>query len=88
MLQLLLIVLFAAYGQESEKNELLPGCYEDTYGNIYCGPIKEDALTIERFLFDDFYFAHNVKSPVPFGLTLVLSIAAIVLIIIIIKKRK
>lgn len=88
MLQLLLIILFVAFGQELEENELLPGCYEDTYGNIYCGSIKEDALTIERFLFDDFYFAHNVKSPVPFGLTLVLSITSIVLIIIITKKRK
>ena len=74
--------------QEPEKNELFPGCYEDTYGNIYCEPIEEDALTIERFLFADFYFAHNIKSPVPFGFTLVLSITAVVLIIIITKKRK
>ena len=61
---------FPAMAQEPEENKLLPGCYEDAYGNIYCGPIKEDALTIERFLFADFYFAHNVKSPVPLGFTL------------------
>ena len=80
--------VFPAMAQEPEENELLPGCYEDIYGNIYCGPIKEDALTLERFLFDDFYFAHDVKPPVPFGLTLTLSVAVIVLIIIVIKKRK
>ena len=86
---IILLLIVTSFGgiDITDDYELLDGCWEDQYENIYCD-YPEDELTIERFLFGDFYFGHEQKSPVPFGLTLVLSITTVIAVIVIIKKKK
>ena len=62
------------------------GCEPDMYGNIYCDPLVEDRLTLERFLFEPPIV--NGKLTLPIGILILIISIIVVGIFVIIKKRK
>lgn len=76
ILFLIIISFNLSFAQTNESN-----CEPDIYGNVYCEPLVEDSLTIERLLTFD---TNNLKDVSYLSLTEILIIIIFVFLIIII----